>query len=364
MPFDAWQEEFMALLDDATRIRMRSDVPFGAFLSGGVDSSSIVGLMARHNAQPTKTFCIGFADSRFDESAHAQEAATRFGTEHTMEVAELDMLARWAKCVYHCDQPHGDASFMPTLRVSELAAKHVKVVLTGDGGDELFAGYEKYQSFFSKPSAEAMHRDDFANAYFDSVSVFGADAKSRLYRPGLAAQLRDSDVCTDTLKPWFAQAAHMDRLNQALFFDTQSLLSGNNLVKPDRMGMAVSIENRSPFLDWRMIEFAFRTPGAHKLHEGDLKHRYKKAVAPLIGEHLAHRKKQMFTVPIGEWFRGDRFGWLSGLLTGSPLIGGLFEPAEVSVLLNAHREGTANYTRELRLLASIALWAETFAMQP
>jgi asparagine synthase (glutamine-hydrolysing) len=136
--FDEWAEEFLALLDDATRIRLRADVPFGAFLSGGVDSSTIVGLMARHVDRPVKTFCIGFEDPRYDESAFALEAARRFGCDHTSEVAELNMLDRWPSVLHHLDQPHGDASFMPTLRVSELAAKHVKVVLTGDGGDELF----------------------------------------------------------------------------------------------------------------------------------------------------------------------------------------------------------------------------------
>jgi asparagine synthase (glutamine-hydrolysing) len=146
--FDDWSREFLAVLDDATRIRLRADVPWGAFLSGGVDSSTIVALMARHVQRPVKTFCIGFADPRFDESAHAAEAAARFGCDHTMEVAELDMLDRWPQVLHHLDQPHGDASFLPTLRLSELAARHVKVVLTGDGGDELFAGYDKYADYF------------------------------------------------------------------------------------------------------------------------------------------------------------------------------------------------------------------------
>ena len=120
--FKDWEDEFMAVLDDATRIRLRADVPFGAFLSGGVDSSTVVGLMARHVSRPVKTFCIGFEDPRYDESAFALQAAQRFGCDHTMEVAELNMLAQWPKVLYHLDQPHGDASFMPTLRVSELAA--------------------------------------------------------------------------------------------------------------------------------------------------------------------------------------------------------------------------------------------------
>src|SRR6185369_3280023 len=308
--FDDWAAQFMAILDDATRIRLRADVPWGAFLSGGVDSSSIVALMARHVDQPVKTFCIGFADPRYDESAFAAQAARRFGCEHTSEIAELNMLDRWPRVLYHLDQPHGDASFMPTLRVSELAARHVKVVLTGDGGDELFAGYDKYSDFFGRGKPDEMNRDGFQRSYFDSISLFSPQAKADLYQPSVAARLQGLDSFDAAAKPWFEEAAHLDRLNQALYLDMQLLLSGHNLVKPDRMGMAVSIEARTPFLDWRMMEFAFRSRGHTKLHAGDKKHWYKRAVTPLIGSDLAYRKKQMFTVPVGEWFRGESYGWL------------------------------------------------------
>ncbi|NPC56211.1 asparagine synthase (glutamine-hydrolyzing) [Caenimonas soli] len=354
--FDEWAQEFMAILDDATRIRLRADVPWGAFLSGGVDSSTIVGLMARHVDSPVKTFCIGFADPRYDESAFAAEAARRFGCQHTSEIAELNMLDRWPQVLYHLDQPHGDASFMPTLRVSELAAKHVKVVLTGDGGDELFAGYEKYGDFFARSDAQAMAIPAFHRSYFDSISLFSPQAKQALYQPAVAAQLRGLDSFEAAAKPWFDEASHFDRLNQALYLDMQLLLSGNNLVKPDRMGMAVSIEARTPFLDWRMMEFAFRSRGATKLHAGDKKHWYKKAVTPLIGADLAYRKKQMFTVPVGEWFRGESHVWLRGTLEGSELLRRLCRPEGVENLLAGHRDGSANYTRELRALAALALW--------
>ena len=354
--FGAWAEEFMAILDDATRIRLRADVPWGAFLSGGVDSSTIVGLMARHVQQPVKTFCIGFADPRFDESVFAAQAAQRFGCEHTSEIAELNMLARWPQVLRHLDQPHGDASFMPTLRVSELAARHVKVVLTGDGGDELFAGYDKYADFLGRPGVAQMDDDAFRRGYFDSISLFQPEAKRGLYRPAIAAQLGGIDSYRAAAQPWFEQAAHFDRVNQALYLDMQLLLSGNNLVKPDRMGMAVSIEARTPFLDWRMMEFAFRSRGETKLHGADKKHWYKRAVAPLIGEDLAYRKKQMFTVPIGEWFRHESHGWLRETLAGSQLLQRLFRPEPIEAMLAAHRDGTANHTRELRALAALALW--------
>ncbi|MGV0999597.1 MAG: asparagine synthase (glutamine-hydrolyzing) [Fluviibacter sp.] len=354
--FGAWQEEFLDILDDATRIRLRADVPWGAFLSGGVDSSTIVALMSRHVQEPVKTFCIGFADPRFDESPFALSAAQRFGCEHTMELAELNMLERWPLVLHHLDQPHGDASFIPTLRVSELAAKHVKVVLTGDGGDELFAGYEKYEKFFARPGVGAMDDASFRRCYFDSISLFTSEARLALYRPEVAARLGDVDSL-DVAQPWFDEAAHFDRINQALYLDMQLLLSGNNLAKPDRMGMAVSIEARTPFLDWRMMELAFRSRGHTKLSpEGDKKHWYKKAVAPLIGADLAYRKKQMFTVPVGEWFRQESYPWLAQTLGESPLLQRLFRPEAVTRLLERHRDGSANFTRELRALATLALW--------
>lgn len=355
--FEAWSDEFMALLDDATCIRLRADVPFGAFLSGGVDSSTIVGLMARHVKEPVKTFCIGFQDPRYDESAFAAQAAQRFGCAHTSEVAELNMLGRWPTVLHHLDQPHGDASFMPTLRVSELAAKHVKVVLTGDGGDELFAGYDKYAQFFRRPDALAMAQGDFERSYFDSISLFTPEAKAKLYRPAVRAQLADIDSFRTAAAPWFEEARHFDRINQALYLDMQLLLSGNNLVKPDRMGMAVSIEARTPFLDWRMMEFAFRSRGATKLSaQGDKKHWFKRAAVPLIGEDLAYRNKQMFTVPIGDWFKGELHGWLRQTLGTSDVIAQLFEPSVVTRMLDDHRDGRGNFTRELRALAALALW--------
>src|SRR5512140_276050 len=206
--FGEGADEFLAILDDATRIRLRADVPWGAFLSGGVDSSTIVALMAAHVERPVKTFCIGFADPRFDESAYAADAARRFGCEHTSEIAELNMLDRWPRVLHHLDQPHGDASFMPTLRVSELAARHVKVVLTGDGGDELFAGYDKYADYFDRPGVAALDEPAFQRGYFDSISLFTPAGKQRLYRPDVAAQLAALDSFAAATQPWFEEAAH------------------------------------------------------------------------------------------------------------------------------------------------------------
>jgi asparagine synthase (glutamine-hydrolysing) len=348
----SWIEEFNFIIDDAVRLRLRSDVPFGAFLSGGVDSSTVVGLMAKHMAEPVKTFCIGFEDPRFDESPFAQQAATRFKTDHTMMRVSPDMLDLWPMATYHCDQPHGDVSFLPTYRVSELAAKQVTVVLTGDGADELFAGYDKYQQFFARADVAGMSDTDFQKAYFDSISLFRHQDKLRLFSPEARARLQDVDSFK-VAQPYFDAVSHQDRINQALYLDMQLLLSGNNLVKPDRMGMAVSLEARTPFLDYRMMEFAFRMPGELKLRGGVTKYLYKKAVEPLIGQDLAYRKKQMFTVPVGEWFKSSKRAYceelLSGLKTRSEFAG-----AELDQILSEHVSGTKNNTRELRALLAFS----------
>ncbi len=359
--FTAWQEEFLALLDDAVKLRLRADVPFGAFLSGGVDSSTVVALMARHVREPARTFCIGFPDPRFDESPYAREAAQRFGATHRERIVQPDMLDDWARVLWHCDQPHGDASFMPTRSVSQLAVQDVKVVLTGDGGDELFAGYDKYASFMAGPALRDLPAADFARYYVEHTGLFGEQARAALFQPRLRAKLADVNSVRDVAAPWCEQAAHFDRVNQMLFLDMMLLLPGNNLVKPDRMGMSVSLEARTPFLDWRMMEFAFRAPGDTKLKDGDKKHWFKRAVEPLIGADLAHRKKQMFTVPIGEWFRGPRKAWLAALLFAPNALGAqLFEADTVRKLFDDHVSGVANHTRELRALAALELWAQQF----
>lgn len=352
-----WIEEFNAIIDDAVRLRLRSDVPFGAFLSGGVDSSTVVGLMARHMTEPVKTFCIGFHDPHYDESSFAQAAAVRFGTQHTMERVDPDMLDLWPMATYHCDQPHGDVSFLPTYRVSELAVRDVKVVLTGDGADELFAGYDKYKDFFAQPDISALDDNRFQRRYFDSISLFSAERKRSLYGADMLAGVGQLDSF-DVAKPWFETVPHQDRINQALFLDMQLLLSGNNLVKPDRMGMAVSLEARTPFLDYRMMEFAFRMPGYLKLVGCQTKYLYKKAVSGLIGDELAYRKKQMFTVPVGDWFRREKASYCEKHLESMQGLEGLIDVADVTGLLVAHVDGTNNYTREIRSLISLSHWME------
>ncbi|MGF1758896.1 asparagine synthase (glutamine-hydrolyzing) [Photobacterium sagamiensis] len=355
-----WIDEFNEILDDAVRIRLRADVPFGAFLSGGVDSSTVVGLMAKHMTQPVKTFTIGFHDEKFDESPFAELAATRFETEHVVEKVEANLLGLWPKATFHCDQPHGDVSFLPTYRVAELASRKVKMVLTGDGADELFAGYDKYKSFFAQDNAFSMSNNEYQSSYLDNISLFKSESKSGLYSDQLKLNISE-DNAESYVSPLFNKAQHMDRINQALYIDTMLLLPGNNLVKPDRMGMAVSIENRAPFLDFRMIELAFSMPGELKLQEGETKYIYKKAVADLIGNDLTYRKKQMFTVPISEWLKHDLKDMVLDLLLSEKTIArDLFNKDYVETLYANHCSGKANNTREIRALMALEIWFREF----
>jgi asparagine synthase (glutamine-hydrolysing) len=360
-----WTSAFNITLDDAVRLRLRSEAPFGAFLSGGVDSSTVVGLMARHLEAPVRTYAIGFHEVAFDESPFAAAAAARFGTDHTCERVAADMLALWPQAIWQCDQPHGDISFLPTYRVAELASRSVKMVLTGDGGDELFAGYDKYGAFFGGEGgpdspAYALSEADFCSAYGAAISLFDPAARAALYGNGPLAAFVPTRP-EQALAPLFDAYGHLDRLNQALAIDCQWLLPGNNLVKPDRMGMAVSLEARTPFLDVRMVELALAMPGALKLQGGVSKWIFKRAAEPLIGRELAYRRKQMFTVPVGEWFKSSLAPqvrhWLLGERTRAR---GLFDPAAVAALIEQHSSGAANRTRELRLLIAVEIWARIF----
>ncbi|MGI9832801.1 asparagine synthase (glutamine-hydrolyzing) [Vibrio vulnificus] len=354
-----WIEKLSTTLDDAVRLRLRADVPFGAFLSGGVDSSSVVGYMAKHLEKPVKTFSIGFHDEKYDESPYAEAAAKRFNTEHVCEKVEANLLNLWGKSTYHCDQPHGDVSFMPTYKVAELASKEVKMVLTGDGADELFAGYDKYKSFFGTDT-DSLNDEEFQIKFLESISLFQQSAKSKLYSKSMIEALVGIDSHYFA-KQAFKKVKHQDRINQALYIDTKLLLPGNNLVKPDRMGMAVSIENRAPFLDFRMVELAFSIPGELKLRNGETKYIFKKTVSKLIGDDLAYRKKQMFTVPIGEWLKTDLKDMVCELLFSEKAKSrGIFNHDFVQELYEHHCKGISNNTREIRALMAVELWFREF----
>jgi asparagine synthase (glutamine-hydrolysing) len=355
-----WVDEFNTTLDDSVSLRMRSDVPYGAFLSGGVDSSTIVGLMCKHSSKQIKTFSIGFDDPRYDESKYAKQAADRFGAEHINQKVSSDMFDLWSTATYYCDQPHGDVSFLPMYRLSQLASQHVKMVLTGDGGDELFAGYDKYKEFFSDQSSYDCSDDEFRYKYYNNICLFDDEQRARLFNENIRTEIQD-------IEPWkqvadiFDRTSHLDRINQALLVDMLLLLPGNNLVKPDRMGMASSIEARTPLLDYRMMELAFRMPGTVKLKDGVTKYIFKKAVVGLIGEELAYRKKQMFTVPIGEWFKTSLSETVyEYLLSSTSMCHAYFDSAYIRELIESHMKNIENNTRQIRALLAVEIWCRTF----
>lgn len=349
----------LQLLDDATRIRMRSDAAFGAFLSGGLDSSSVVGFMSLYKESGLHTFSIGFDDPRFDESPHALAAARRFGTLHERHISDPGTTTLWPRFIYHCDQPHGDVSFMPTDQVSRVAARQVKMVLTGDGGDELFAGYEKYLDLFPGGNTDHLTRG-WENRFVRAAGLLQDDEPETLLTGPLAQAFGDTDPY-HALSSQIRRAVNQDPINSVLFAETVTLLPGNNLVKPDRMAMANSLEVRSPFLDYRIAEFAFRMPGRLKLYGGETKWILKTAVEPLLGSSLTWRKKQMFTVPVGEWFRQALAGFCREvLLSGSLEARGIVDIRLVNRMIATHLAGTANYTRQLRALISLELWFRIF----
>lgn len=353
------QAAILALIDDATRIRMRSDAPFGAFLSGGLDSSTVTGLMSTFRGEAIKTYSIGFDDPRFDETRYAHMASARFGTVHTTKVMEPDATALWPQMIWHCDQPHGDVSFMPMLMVSELARTDVKMVLTGDGGDELFGGYEKYFALLPQGSAD-ITVTGWERAFVRSSGLLSEESAATLLRGELGSAFLDANPFA-ALETAIQGADKQDGINQVLLAETTTLLPGNNLVKPDRMSMAHSLEVRSPFLDYRMAELAFRIPGSMKLQPNETKKILKSAVAPLLGDELTFRKKQMFTVPIGEWFRQRLAAYCRDiLLDGRFAARGLACADSIKRLLDQHIAGKANHTRLLRALISLEIWFRLF----
>ena len=351
--------EFLDLLDDATRIRMRADANFGAFLSGGLDSSSVVGMMSKIQSDPVRTFSIGFDDVRFDETKYAQSAAALFGTLHKTEKMDPEATSMWPKFIWHTDQPHGDVSFIPMGQVSQLAAADVKMVLTGDGGDELFAGYDKYLTFFGTEQSPNLEADWAFNFVHQSGLLLG-DEPDMLLRGALRDSFFDADPYRALRVP-IESADHQDPINRVLMAETITLLPGNNLVKPDRMAMAYSLEVRSPFLDYRMAEFAFRVPGAYKLKNGVTKAVFKDAIEPMLGKELTHRKKQMFTVPVGEWFREKLEGFTQTVLfDGRFASRGIIDVQIAENMVEQHIAGTANYTRQIRAMISLELWFRIF----
>ena len=353
-------EKFNHTLSESVSIRLRADVDFGAFLSGGVDSSSIVGHMSKKMDNPVETFCIGFEDKNFDESDFAQKASNLFSSNHNIQFVGPEIIKDWDEVIYKCDQPHGDISFIPTYRLSKLAKEKVKMVLTGDGGDEIFAGYDKYKDFF-KIESNYSNEEAFKKNYYENISLFSSVEQKRL----IANYSEDCQSSKILFNSHLDKVRHWDFINQSLYIDMMMLLPGNNLVKPDRMGMAVSLEARTPYLDYRMIELAFSLRGSLKIKKEETKYLMKKALVPLIGKELSYRKKQMFTVPIGNWFRShlhnDVLKYLNKIKEDY-FFQDFFNLEEIDKLFNDHLESKKNNTRQVRSLIALKKWVDIFNM--
>ena len=373
-----------ALLEESVDLHLRSDVPVGAFLSGGVDSSAVVQAIVRRGQQP-KTFSVGFDDPAFDELPHARVVAEALGTEHhELRVAPeaLDIIERLA---WHLDEPFGDSSAVPTYIVSRLASEHVKVVLTGDGGDELFGGYDKYmveqqERRFDRIPARLrralgtagsllptgtpgrrylMHMAlDGPDRYLNASALFNVPEQGRLLTREAEVEVRRTDPAADVRE---ALCRNRPGTLAALqYCDLRGYLPLDILVKVDRMTMAHSIEARPPLLDHRLVEFAMALPDHMKLRGGTTKYLLKRAVREALPPGIADRRKQGFAVPLGHWFRGPWTEFARDLLLSkASRERGILNPRYVEHLFRLHRLGR-NMDRELWMLVSFEQWCRLF----
>lgn len=343
------------LLVDATRIRLRSDVPIATFLSGGLDSSMVCAIISKLTNKSFDAYSIGFDDKRFDESPYAKQVSKLFSLNNILTIMKDDDVELWDKVTFFNDQPHGDISFIPTYVVSQKAAEKYKVVLTGDGGDEAFGGYEKYRN------ALKFNVED--REYFETISLFKEDSElfNRLLTDEYHTLINTKVGFNDYLER-VAKHSEYDNINKAIAFDVKNLLPGNNLVKPDRMGMANSLEARSPMLDYRLYELMFNTPGRYKISsEGETKNTLKKLSLRYLPEDVVYRKKQMFTVPIGEWFKDRKKDELLDLVNSPRLKKlGMFNLEVLNEMISNHISSKENYTRELRAIMNIDIWLKVF----
>src|ERR1043166_3780986 len=349
-------EQLMAVLTDAIRVHLISDVPLGAFLSGGIDSSVVVALMSRVSGARVKTFSIGFDQPEYDELTYARQVAEQYDTDHHEDVVRPDGIAILDTLVTHFDEPFGDASAIPTWYVSQLAAKHVTVTLSGDGGDELFGGYDRY---LQDPRVAAIDRytpaavrhvagldahtlpqgatgkrflrhiaHNTRSRYLDDVAgFFNADDKAAMYSDGVRDQLSAVGPERRAMKI-FDRYAHPPWASQMMRFDIETYLPEDILTKVDRTSMAHSIESRVPLLDNDVIDFALTLPASMKIRNGRRKHVLKEVAARYLPAGLIDRRKQGFGVPLDVWFRGSlRELFADTLLSSKSLQRGYFEPS-------------------------------------
>ncbi len=382
-------EQLRTLLDEAVRVRLVSDVPLGAFLSGGIDSSAVVGLMSRAMSQPVKTFSIGFEEDTYNELKYARIAAKHFGTDHHEFIVTPDICDIVDDLVWHFDEPFADSSAIPTYMVSKLARDFVTVILSGDGGDELFAGYTRYQvdrkrshlSRLPRMVREKMMRPlsasmphgawgrnylhkvtlDPLDRYNDSISLFTEPNKDALYTPELKGKLQLIPVGLAMFREHAAAVKSDDPIDALLYLDSKSYLPGDILTKVDRMSMAVSLEARVPLLDHKLIDFVDGIPSSLKMKGLESKYIFKRALRGLVPEDILKRPKQGFGMPMQEWInRQLRTRMRETLTEKRARERGLFNSRTIDVLLDEHERGRRDHSSSLWALLMLELWFRTF----
>ena len=381
-------DELQDVLTDAVRAHLVSDVPLGAFLSGGIDSSLVVALMTKVSGARVKTFSIGFEQPEYDELAYARRVAQAFDTDHHEDVVRPDGVGVLEQIVTHFDEPFGDTSALPTWYVSQLAAREVTVVLSGDGGDEMFGGYTRYI-----PDARVTAVDRYAPAalrrvagvvsarlpngargkrflqhvsrdargrYLDAIGFFTPDDKSGLLSADVRRQLTGGDP-ENRLIRHFDRYAGLSWPSQMMRFDVETYLPEDILTKVDRMSMAHSIEARVPLLDNAVIDFASSLPAELKIRQGRRKHVLKEVAARYLPGELIDRRKQGFGVPLDVWFRGNlRELFADTLLSARSLQRGYFQAPFVRGLIREHLSARRDHTFRLWQLVVFERWLQQY----
>ncbi len=386
----AIQNELLEKLRDAVNVRLISEVPLGAFLSGGVDSSAVVGLMSQLSDEPVKTFSIGFKEDRFNELKYARIAASHFKTDHHEFVVTPDLVGIVDEIAWHLDEPFADPSSLPTYMLAKLAREHVTVVLSGDGGDELFGGYDRYKRSLSREwsgaiprvgknflkwlSTTAPHRTwgknyafnislDRTARYIDLISHFNVNQRSSLYSDEMLDRLNGSigDAERD-FEDIVNGSMQNDPQAAMLFLDSVTYLPSDIMVKVDRMTMANSVEARSPLLDQNVIELAGRIPSRLKINRGESKYVFKKALEKMIPREILYRKKQGFGVPISEWINTElKVRMRETLLDGAAISRIYLRPSHIELLLKENAEGRRDNSFAIWALFMLELWHQKFA---
>ncbi len=386
----ALEEELRLRLDEATRSRMRSDVPLGALLSGGLDSSAVVAAMAAHSSRPVRTFSIGFDDSEHDESSFARLVAERLGTDHHELRVRPDAAAILPRMARHHGEPFGDSSAIPSFHLAELASRHVKVVLTGDGGDESFAGYDRYvptsrlaqiarlpralrapvapvlrlagEGRTSRSPRSRLSRlgrllaMDRAGLYANAMTVFGAAERDALLAPGFLPSPPGPPAEERIAGPWRAVDSDCE-VERMLGADVATYLPGDLLVKMDIATMAHSVEARAPFLDHRLMEFAAGLPAGVKLGPRGGKEILRSALRDVLPGEILERPKMGFAAPLGRWLREELVD-LPGevLLDPGARTAGYVRRSAVERLLGEHADGVTDHSARLWSLLALETW--------